>query len=70
MTIKSNICIAWEILHRMSFEAIMDCSFWPIYYGLILYVSQYPEYDALPLGKKVLWYWIGIRGAVVVSVMV
>ena len=47
LPVKSKICIAWEILHRIFGEALMACSFWKIGAGLILYDRQYPESDAL-----------------------
>ena len=67
---KSNICIAWEILSRLFGAALMDCSFWNIDDGIILYDRQYPESDTLSLDRKIFWSWIGIWGAVVVSGMV
>ena len=59
---KSKIHIAWEILHRIFCASIMACSFWEIDYEVILYDKQYPEYDALSLGSKIFWSWIGIWG--------
>ena len=67
---KSKICIAWEILHIIFFAALMACYFWQIDAGQILYDRQYPESGALPLGRYILWSWIWIRGAVLVSGLV
>ena len=44
---KSNICIAWEIIHRLFGAALVDFPFWKIDSGMILYEMQYPESDAL-----------------------
>jgi len=67
---KSKIRISWEILHRLFGAALMACSFWQIDAGLILYDTKYPESDALVLGRKIFWSWIGIWGAVVMSGLV
>ena len=48
----------------------MACSLWHIGAGMILYNRQYTESDKLSLEGKIFWSWIGIWGAVVVSVMI
>ena len=48
----------------------MACSVWNNEAGLILYGRQYPESDALPFDRKILWSWIGIWVSVVVPGLV
>ena len=67
---KTKIRIASEIPHRVFGTALMACYLWHIYAGLIFYDMQYPESDALSLGRKIFWSWIGIWGVAVVSGLV
>ena len=69
-TEKFKIRIAWEITHKMFCTELMAYSFWKIGAGMILYARQYPESNAISLDRKILWSWIGIWGAVVVSGLV